>query len=251
MVACLTGRACLLQLALIDACLAAGVRHYIPSEYGCNTSTTKSASLQKISLDALRKVEKKLKASTREDTAGGAMNEFHWTGINCGAFFDAALLSGFLDIDPRKRHAQLWDDGAVRSSMTTTATLGAAVVAVLSPAIRPNVLDRFVYIQSFAASQKDILAALEKHRLDQGGEQLGLEWTVTHTTSEDQMREAGEALGKGDVFGAFRRWIFAMMVDPQSGCDWSDRAENKLLGLQPQSLEGEVEKVLRTLEGGK
>ncbi|KAL3417423.1 Pinoresinol reductase 1-like protein 3 [Phlyctema vagabunda] len=68
------------QIPMIDAAVAAGVKRFIPSEYGSNTLNAKSIALVAPELD--------IKVATLEYLKKQESTGLTWTGIATGAFFD-------------------------------------------------------------------------------------------------------------------------------------------------------------------
>ena len=61
--------------------------------------------------------------------------------------------------------------------------------------------DRLLNIESFAASQNEVVLVLENV--------TGEKWNVESTTTEKQLELAGEFLERGDFLEAFYRWVRA------------------------------------------
>jgi len=120
-------------------------------------------------------------------------------------------------------------------SATNVSTVAAAVVAILSTA-EAGTRDRWVNIESFATSQAEIVAALEKA--------MGEKWAVKETSMEEQLAGAREMYDKGEVLGAFYRWILAVLVSGGEECRFKS-LDNELLGLKKEDLMETVEKIVR------
>jgi uncharacterized protein YbjT (DUF2867 family) len=67
------------QQPIIDAALAAGVKRYIPSEFGVNTRLTPGTTIGKILAGKVGVVDY---LKTKESS------DFSWTGVSTGMFFD-------------------------------------------------------------------------------------------------------------------------------------------------------------------
>jgi hypothetical protein len=103
------------------------------------------------------------------------------------------LENGFFRYDLAARTATIWDDGNSVFTLTNAEKLGRLVVAVLEhPEATAN---KNLYVTSVQTSQNDILSALEKT--------TGSKWTVTKATTEKEISERVEKLGKGDFTGPF------------------------------------------------
>ncbi|KAI5920135.1 hypothetical protein F4810DRAFT_723844 [Camillea tinctor] len=134
------------QLLLVQAAVKAGVKRFLPSEFGSNTAVEKVSSLP-VYKDKVE-VQNALKAAA----ASGSLT---YTFVYNGPFLDWGLLIGFL-IDIKNKQVTLYDNGERVFSATTLSSIGKAVVGVLRhPAETAN---RPVYVQDTATSLKKLLA---------------------------------------------------------------------------------------------
>lgn len=69
------------QQIIVDAALAAGVKRYIPSEFGINTRLTPGTTIGKILAGKVAVVDY-LDSKAKENS------NFSWTGVSTGMFFD-------------------------------------------------------------------------------------------------------------------------------------------------------------------
>ncbi|KAF2186362.1 NAD(P)-binding protein [Zopfia rhizophila CBS 207.26] len=124
---------------LIDAAVAAGVKRFIPSEFGTNNLDLRARKL------VLRKAK---------ESEGGLT----WTSFSCA--FNPAKSGNFLGIDVKGRKATIWDSGKSKFTVTTSSNTGLAVVhALLSPAESAN---KQVFLSDFVTSSWEIWAIEEK-----------------------------------------------------------------------------------------
>lgn len=149
-VSAIPGRPYTAHLRIIDAAAQAGVKRFIPSEYGNNTCT---AAAEQVPLYADKaKVVAELKA--KESTG------LIWTAIHAGQFFDWGLESGWLDYDLEEKRAVIYDSGDKRWSTTNMGTVATAVVKVL---LKPDdTRNKPIFVASFTVSQFEVLRALEE-----------------------------------------------------------------------------------------
>lgn len=149
------------------------------------------------------------------------------------------LGNGFLGYDLAARTASIWDDGNSVFTLTNAGQLGRSVISVLE---RPEkTANKNLYVASVETSQNEILAALEKV--------TGSKWTVTKTTTDKEVSEAVEKLGKGDFSGAFalvRATSFANTQGIRANYIKDEELANELLGLQLESVEETVRKVVQS-----
>jgi nucleoside-diphosphate-sugar epimerase len=135
--------------------------------------------------------------------------------------------------------ASIWDDGNTIFSGTNEEDLGKAVVAALQhPAETAN---KFVYVSSLAASQNEILAALEKA--------TSTKWEVTRASTKQRLDVAKEALSKGDFSGAFTIVKATVLgnipgLNQHFEAEEEDRLLNDVLFIPRASVEETVRRIL-------
>lgn len=231
------------QIRIAEAAASTpGMRKIIPADYGSCDSTTRRA-------QELVPIFKK-KADVREklqELAGGDDNDFSWTSIVCGHFFDWGLRENFLHFDLRNRTADILDDGTMRSSTATLHRVAEAVVKVLQ--LQPGgagggeeaVRNRIIYIQSFCVSQLDVLRSLERAYASNGE---GIrKWEAKYIDAEEFIRTNQARVARGET-EANEDLVFALgAIDG----DWTTREgfAMDLLGLQDEDLDEVVEGVVK------
>ncbi|KAI3058476.1 hypothetical protein CBS147352_1129 [Aspergillus niger] len=215
------------QKKFIDAAIEAGVKRFIPSEF--STSSEDDAVIQLLPLfQQKRDIIDYLK---EKEEAG-----LTWTGIATSGLFDWGLESGFLGFDIKTKSAVIWDGGATSFTLTNEKQLGKAVVSVV---LRPEeTKNRFLYIASVETTQNEVLKTLE--------DVTGSQWTVTETTTEEQVAEGREKLGAGDFSGAFalvRATAFGNITGLKTNYVKYQKLANGLLGLVMESIRETIERV--------
>ncbi|OJD29109.1 uncharacterized protein BKCO1_930001 [Diplodia corticola] len=169
------------QQAFIDAAIAAGVRRFVPSEFGSDTSNKAVLSLVPF-LNGKREVVDYLKSKE------GAIE---WTGVVTGPFFDWGLKVGFLGFDVAGRKASVWDGGVARWGTTNVKDIGRALVGLVTRGEAwEKSANRYVYVAGFVVTQKEVLAAFEKV--------TGEKWSVEEVSVEARAKAAREGIEKGD-----------------------------------------------------
>lgn len=219
------------QRKLIDAAIAAGVKRFIPSEFGSNTDNKDAQQLVPV---FSRKVE------IREYLESRVADGLTWTGIVVGPVFDRSLKLGFLGFDILAKRATIYDSGDRRFTTSTLALVASAVVGVL---LNPEqTANKYVYVGSFTTSQNEILAALRSI--------TGDGWTVENTTSEEKVNLGKENVLKRRDSAAIRPLVTAAMYHERGGSDYEKDVglSNDLLGLkQRQSLVDAIKDVCKSL----
>lgn len=121
--------------------------------------------------------------------------------------------------------------------MTNVDQLQRAVIATLE---RPTeTANKNLYIASVETSQNELLAALEKATASK--------WTVTQTTTDEQVSEGMARLGKGDMTGAFvlvKATSLGNTPNLRANYIRDEQLANDLLGLKLESVEETVKRVV-------
>jgi len=121
----------------------------------------------------------------------------------------------------------IFDGGNRAFSASNLSQVGNAVVAVLS---KPEeTANQFIYIDSFTATQNEILAELEKA--------TGEKWKVTESTTEEAKAEGQALFATGDYSGLLLL-LKAIFLGEGYGSDFTKDAVlgNEKLGLPNQDL---------------
>jgi len=169
------------QQKLIDAAIAAGVKRFLPSEFGSNTQDERVLAEVPIFQP---KVDTVKYLKTKEA-------EISWSSVITGPFFDWGLKVGFLGLDSSTKTATLIDDGKATFSSTNLRQIGLAVVRVLeNPDLTKN---QYVFVSSFETSQKELLEVAEKV--------TGEKWKVEDVSGKGLLESGGAKLQKGDFSG--------------------------------------------------
>ncbi|KAJ6103037.1 isoflavone reductase family protein [Penicillium sp. IBT 16267x] len=229
LVSTLPGRPYTVHLRMIDAAIQAGVKRFIPTEYGNNTC---AAAAELVVLYAEKaKVIAYLK--TKEGTG------LTWTAIHTGQFFDADLETGWLDFHLKEKRATIYDSGDKPWSTSTLATASAAVVKVL---LKPEeTKNRPIYVASFTVSQLQVLEALEKA--------THTPWEVQRMSSEAALKKAAELDNTTDYSDGLKLAILMLLYadDADRGADFEKDGLlcNELLGLPEEDLTEVVNRVVK------
>lgn len=171
-----------LQKSLIDAAIAAGVKIFVPSEYGVDTSDRSSPNFipflaEKIAiLDYLRE---------RQD-------EISWIALVTGSLFDWGLkIPGFGGWDLAARTVTIYDGGDILYEATNLDQVGRAIAKSLKSSELTR--NQHVYVNSFTVTQNTLLDALKRI--------TGEKFTVSHSTVEDLWQGGATQLKEGQPLG--------------------------------------------------
>lgn len=214
-----------LQLPLLDAAIAAGVRRFIPSDFGSDTHNELVKSLPVFA----KKIE--VQNAVVERAAKGLIE---YTQIINGPFLDWGFTNGFL-ADPGKKTVLLIDGGDVVISGTTREHIGTAVLGVLThPEETKN---RAVYVNNSDITQNEAVEIGKKLVGSEG-------WVETHAKSADLEAEAWADL-KAQKFDG-KLWVYfiykAIFGDGYGGK--FEGKDNALLGV-PVFSKDDLEKAIK------
>jgi hypothetical protein len=217
------------QEHIIDAAVEAGVKRFIPAEFGYDTLNPNAIALLpglQVRVDVINHLKS-------QETKG-----LTWTAIATGGFFDWGLGNGFTGFDLANRKAMIYDDGDQPFSTSTVPSIGIAVARVLLHLEATQ--NHFVFISSFTTTQNEILAKLEKHS--------AAPWEITKVNSKAKIEEAREVFRNGgDIPAASRLLILAVQYTAGNGSDFSGRESNEVLGLLKENMDEVVKHLLKKI----
>ena len=205
------------QIRLVDAAIAAGVKRFIPSEFGSNNPLARR---MPVFADKV-KVQDYLVQKVQERGDEG----FSYTCVYNSVFFDWGLKIGILLGKER------YDGGERKFSTTRLETIGKAVAGVLKHAEETKNGDVFVHEAVVTQNQ---LAALS-----------GKKWEAEDLSTDVLEREAYAELGKEQpnfvsaMFGFIKRAIWGEGY----GGEFT-KVDNELLGISMMS-EREIEQLVK------
>ncbi|KAF2136565.1 uncharacterized protein K452DRAFT_292286 [Aplosporella prunicola CBS 121167] len=217
-----------LQNKVVDAAIEAGVKRFVPSEFGSDTPNPAVRAIVPVFNSKRGTVE-----HIQKKQSEGAKN-ISWTGLITGPFFDWGLEIGFLGFDPKNRKATLWDNGTARFATSNLNFIGRALVRALHPSNFEKTENQYVHVASFVTTQKEVLAAFERA--------TGQKWTVEHKSTEVEQARATEKFAKND-FSEVATLILAATYGPAE-LGAFERLWNEDLGLEKESLDETVKAVL-------
>ncbi|KAI9837291.1 MAG: hypothetical protein M1819_000365 [Sarea resinae] len=250
-----------LQMRLADAAARAGVRRFVPADFGsCDSRSARAAALVPL-YGAKGRVRAHLRTLAAAAAAAGEKEGegegeddtgFSWTSLVCGHFFDYGLRTGLLGFEMGgAKKAKVFDGGHGRWSATTLEAVGRAVVGVLRHEAETR--NRMLYIQSFCTTQNEVLASLEKATATTTAT------AKTTTTTRGAWRveevESGPYIEKlkaemerdpGNNAQAAEEELVGVLGLLEA--DWSGKEDfaNELLGLGGEDLDEVVQKVVAT-----
>ncbi|KAL6889089.1 hypothetical protein GGI43DRAFT_430807 [Trichoderma evansii] len=203
------------QIALIDASIKAGVKRFIPSEYGAD------ASIQEV-----RDVPYLRSKGIVQDYI--IKSGLPYTFLYTGPFLEWGLKRFFLN--PDNADAHVWNGGDIRIGTTTLSDVGLAIVnTLLKPAETEN---RHLYIASRVTTQNKVLAAVRETHPE-------LKFSVVLRDLENSLAAAWEAdkAGRSGEFGFIRDFLAACLYKYHREYKVNETRDNDLLGIKTLSPE--------------
>ncbi|KAH7088479.1 oxidoreductase CipA-like protein [Paraphoma chrysanthemicola] len=226
-VSCVATSAMGSQNPLIDACIAAGVRRFIPAEFGMDSQNPHAMQLPPCAMKVATQTY--LREQSRLHT------EFTWTTIANGLFLDWGIEVGFI-IDVKKHTATLYNGGDVLFSATTLADIAKAVVGVVSN--QRATADRVVYAHSACVTQNQLIQYVK----DKDGKGWDVEVKSTDTVKQESFLELKKG-DEGDADAAMLGFAVVGMFDEECGCNFERKLDNGMLGVNVLSAD-EVRRVV-------
>ncbi|KAI1397670.1 oxidoreductase CipA-like protein [Hypoxylon fuscum] len=215
-ISCLATLAIGSQNPLIDASVAAGVRRFIPAEWGMDSQNPLCVQLPVCAP----------KAATQRYLLekSNANPGFTYTSIANGLFLDWCLEKGII-LNIAQHTATLYNGGDVPFSATLLADIAKTALGVI--AHQAETANRVVYVHSAVVTQKQLI----QYAKDKDGR----EWDTVVKDTEEVKQESFAELAKGDVHSAMLGFSICGCLNTDYGCDYSSHLDNELLGVAEMS----------------
>ncbi|KAM5350210.1 hypothetical protein ACJ41O_006715 [Fusarium nematophilum] len=216
-----------LQARLVEAAVTAGVKRFIPSEFGANLQNPQTRQL--INNKEKVRVEELLEHYAR-------LGRMTYTFIYNNVFLDWGMRSGLI-LDPKGATVNLFDGGARQVSMSRVPTVAKAGANVLLHA--EETTNRSIYIHEATVSQLELYSIAREIFPKK-------EWKATVVDTEELQEKALAQMRSGipnmSVFHAFAvRGGFAEGFGNQFGDQ-----DNTLVGIQPMSA-ADIQHLIRAV----
>ncbi|KAF2032410.1 isoflavone reductase family protein [Setomelanomma holmii] len=222
-----------LQVRIIDALNAAGVKRFIPHEFGHDTLNRKLQ--ERISKYAGRaKVLEYLQQCSRDRP------DFEWVGIATGYPLDTELISGNMGYDMTWHSATIHGIGTEAFAASSLEWVGRVVVSVIKN--WDKVKNQYIYAAGVITSANEVLRSSEKA--------TGHEWTVGNHDVEDSVREGQARIERGFPDAGMALLERSVLYDEEldASTPFKSRSANATLQLQPESVKGIVTKAYHDLQ---
>lgn len=212
------------QRFLIDAAIAAGVKRFIPSEFGSCTTSPKVEALPVYA--TMVKTRKYL----QEKAQAG---EFTWTVLACGAFLEF-LFGGHGLLDFAGHKARLFDEGDNRISSTSLPNIGKAIATILNNFEATK--NKILYASEVIVTQNQVLAIAKTLKPD-------IKWEISKVSTSAMLKESLKQLEAGDFSEPV---VMKLIISTALGGNYGsayDETDNELLGIK-ELTEEEVKKIV-------
>ncbi|KAH8707198.1 NmrA-like family protein [Phaeosphaeriaceae sp. PMI808] len=215
------------QKLIINAAIAAGIKRYVPADYGSFTTDPKAQELAVIM--PMVDIQNYLKNKAAE-------GKIEWTVFQTGAFLDMIVGLVPLAFDPATKSIQWYDDGEAKFSTTTSTTIGKAIAAALKKPEETR--NRVLFVHDIVITQKKLIDLVKKYVT------AGPEWTETRVNSGEELQRISELLKSGafDMSAAIAQ-LKAGILGGKYRVMYKE-TDNELLGLGSFSAE-DLEKLVK------
>ncbi|RDH36052.1 NAD(P)-binding protein [Aspergillus welwitschiae] len=202
------------QTVLIDAAIAAGVKRFIPSEFGNVTTNPKVEKFPVYS--SVFKIRNYL----QEKAAAGQLS---WTVLACGAFLDLVLNTPTL-LDFQNHTVTILDEGDNRISSTSLPAVGRAIAAILQNFDATE--NRVMHVSEAISTQNQLIGFAKEIRPD-------IEWSISKEQSSLLLQESLEEFGAGDFsVPTFMKLLKGTALAGDTYGAAFDVTDNELLGIK-------------------
>jgi hypothetical protein len=216
-----------IQKRLVEASVAAGVKRFLPGEFG---SVMNDATSQLPIFSNKFEVEQQLEAYARD-------GKITYTYLFNGPFLDWGLKMNFV-LNMAQYKPEIYDGGDPLFSTTTMETVGKAVAGIL--AHYEETKNRAVSIQDTLTSQNRLLAIAKKLT-------PGKTWQMVHVNTAEMKANADANVGKGifDMNTMFAYLYVANFSKDKAYGAHFQKLDNELLGIK-EKTEEEIEAIVKT-----
>ena len=216
-------------MPLIDAAIAAGVKRFIPSEFGCDLDDPLTAKLPVFAY--------KIAVMNRIKEEVAKHPEFSYTFIRNNAFLDWGLENQFI-FQPNSANPRIFDGGDRAFSVVTLPTVAQAVIGVLS---KPDeTKNRVLFIQDMVTTQNRFLAIAKKLAPER-------KWEPQYESLEDVYKNADEEMAKGNMM-AIMQYLYLACMGEGYHIEYTEN-DNQLLGIEGDKTGRDIEEIMKPLMG--
>lgn len=222
-----------LQIRIVDAVVAAGVRRFIPHEFG-HDCLNKEIQSRIIKYAGRAKVIEYLRIVSKKNT------DFEWTGIATGYTLDTNLISGDLGLDMQWHSATIHGIGTELFAASSLERVGQVLIKTIQH--WDKISNQYIYAAGVITSANEVLRSAEKV--------TGREWTVGNYNVEECIREGEARIERGFPDSGMFLLERSILYDEQLDASLPFRSDsaNEVLRLQSESVEDIVAKAYHDLK---
>ncbi|KAK3628497.1 hypothetical protein LTR56_018542 [Elasticomyces elasticus] len=219
-----------LQKNLVDAAIAAGVKRFLPSEYGCDTEN------KRVRVLPIFPPKLEVVAYLEEKTKGTATS---YTCVMTNAFLDWGLVNFGLLLDLPAKKIQRWDGGDAPVTANSVDFIARGIVSVLQHLDETK--NRAVRLNDAVITQNQLLAYAKKYAGEDG-------WEIEEVNGEAMEKEAYANLKTTpeNPNGYLLHFIKRAIYGAGFGGNFEHNNDNEVLGLK-QKTDAEVEQLVKGL----
>lgn len=219
---------------LIRAAATAGVPWLLPNEFGGDGTN------KQLGRDAMIGPPKEKDRDLIEE-----LGKSSWVGIACSFWYEYSLAGpGLYGIDIAKREVVFFDEGTQKINTSTWPQTGRSVAEVLSLPILPedekdtsttlsNYRDRYVYISSFALSQRDMFETVKRVTGT-----TDADWNISSVPSKQRYEDSLKKMQQGQRIGFAQAMYTRYFYPDDSGLyEATHGLDNEKLGLPTEDLD--------------
>lgn len=170
-----------LQVRIIDAVVEAGVKRYMPDEFG-HDSLNRRIQERMPRVDARAKTIEYLRTLSSSNGTN-----FEWAAIAFGYVLDTALTSGNFGIDMQWQSATIHGTGDERFAVTSLRRAGIAVASTIRH--WDEIKNQYLYSAGTLTSAREVLACLDIIS--------GFDYSVDYSDVSDCLREGKKRIERG------------------------------------------------------
>ncbi|EDU39614.1 NmrA multi-domain protein [Pyrenophora tritici-repentis] len=219
-----------LQIRIVDAAVAAGVKRFIPDEFGHDTL---NRSIQ-------TRIPKYAGRATVIDYLQHMSKSFEWTAIATGYTLDTNLVSGNMGLDMEWYSATIHGIGTEQFAASSLEKVGSVVACTINH--WDEVKNQYIYAAGVITSTNEVLRSAEKA--------TGRTFTVGHYNVEESILEGQQRIERGYPDSGMFLLERSILYDEQvnASMPFKTQSMNEKLGLSPESVEAIVEKAYHDMK---
>ena len=192
---------------LLRACMEAGVKRFMPSEFTLDVCHPAVEAIASGTLLAAKIAFAELLAKLAAD------GKIEYTTLVTGGLIDWALDHGFGGIGLNQRKLTLFDKGVNSCTACTTVFVAQAVSAIVQMP-RAETRNQRIKIAEVQYTGLQLLDALEHA--------TGTQWAVRHISATQALDDGRKALEQGDVRGAYVGHVLKLNFDGNGAADFPE-----------------------------